>query len=79
MTMAVNNWNVGTQSNMLGAVYWINQLPLDLPTQTPSQNIPSAKWEQLVSPSLSGLDKLCANSLVLLPDTRCLKLQPSWV
>ena len=43
--MVVNNWNVGTQSNMLGAVYWINQLPLDLPTQTASKNIPSAKWE----------------------------------
>ena len=30
---------------MLFAVYWTDWLPVDFPTQAPSQNILSAEWE----------------------------------
>ena len=70
--MVVNNWNVGTQSNMLRVVYWINQLPLDLPPRLPPKKLQVQSGKQPGSP-FSGLHKVCANSLVLLPDTdyRC--------
>ena len=54
------------QSNMLGAVYWIDHdwLPVDFPTQVPSQNILSAEWETAGSYLLLSVFKknnMCAN------------------
>ena len=43
--MVVNNLNIGMQSNMLGVLYEINQLPVDFPTQALSQSLSSPEWE----------------------------------